>query len=382
LISVINLILLYSLYADDIYKIYFDDEGIVHPGEPVLALAQSENPIIALSEYLEFSDFRYYTERGISYIAPTSGDGYIPVLSFHKLGEQDDFELTKERFEEFLIYLNANEFHIISDHQFLNEDYTRAVKGRKIVVLGSDDGSNGVFYYKTDGDLKTGNFLTKNGNFLISEESMVFYLNKYLPKENGHGNFTFYLTFDAIPFRQTGGFVNPGKPYLQMPAVRSKLHYLVRNYFIGNHTQNHLYTEELSNMDFTKELIGFYDIMELYDIDISLIKTLAYSFGIGRLSFDRKKLLEDFRYKGTSIAGAFDYDGYFSRPLNDDSVKPYDISRIGVDNKSFEKIMSLLKNVDIFESERAVLINSEFYPFDLSTIDLNKNDLNYILIRN
>jgi hypothetical protein len=119
LISVINLILLYSLYADDIYKIYFDDEGIVHPGEPVLALAQSENPIIALSEYLEFSDFRYYTERGISYIAPTSGDGYIPVLSFHKLGEQDDFELTKERFEEFLIYLNANEFHIISDRQFL-----------------------------------------------------------------------------------------------------------------------------------------------------------------------------------------------------------------------------------------------------------------------
>lgn len=374
--------LFFSLFSADIYRIYIDESGNCFPGEPLLTVLENEDAPGILAEYLDLEEYHVRREGQISYVSPISGTGYIPVLSFHKLGDKDNFELQKERFEELLIYLNENSFYVIRDLQYIEEDYTHVPNGHKIVVMGSDDGSKGVFYYKTEGDLKTGNIPMKNGEFLISDESMVYYLDKYLEKEMGKGNFTFYLTFDAIPFRQTGGEYNPGTPYLGMNVVKSKLDYLSTNYYLGNHTQNHLYSEDLSELEFIRELNGFYRVLESYEINIKSIETMAYSFGIGELSEEREETLDFYNYKGTYIKGAFDYNGYFASPLNQKKDNPLDVSRIGVDNKSYSKIMTLLENVDIFRSGRVVLVHSEQYPFDLSSLNLNRDDLNYILIGN
>ena len=351
-------------------------------GELYLSSIDFLQPHLVLADSLDMGEITIREEGNIFFLSSKEGEGYIPVLSFHKLGDDDDFELNPDLFEELITYLQANDFHVISDKQYLQEDYTYAITGKKLIVLGSDDGSSGTFYYKTIGDVKTGQFIMENGDYIISESSMVSILNKYLPRENGKGNFTFYITFDAIPFRQTGGGINPGPPYNSMFAVLSKLKYLQENYYIGNHTANHLYSEELDELDFLDELILFYDIMKNYGIDIEHINTLAYSFGIGDLQSLREQTVNAFNYHDITLLGAFDYDGYFSRPLCHSNVNPFDVSRIGVDNKSFGKIMTLLKNVDIFKSKRVVLLNGDEYPFNLAAMDLNYDDLNYILIRN
>jgi len=298
------------------------------------------------------------------------------------LGSGSDFELKPELFEELLIYLNDSGFYVISDYQYLTENFTYAQNGKKLIVLGSDDASTGTFFYKTTGDRKTGNLLMNEGEYLISDDSMVYYLNKHLQKEEGIGNFTFYITFDAIPFRQTGGGFNPGPPYESMYTVLSKLNYLESNYLIGNHTASHLHSEELSEDEFSDELIEYFRIMESYGINIDKINTLAYSFGIGEITPEREQTVKSFRYGRSTLAGAFDYNGYFARPLSSGDVNPYDVSRIGVDNNSYRKIMTLLQNTDIFRNRRVVIFESDEYLFDLSSLDLNLHDLNYIVIRN
>jgi peptidoglycan/xylan/chitin deacetylase (PgdA/CDA1 family) len=248
--------------------------------------------------------------------------------------------------------------------------------------MGSDDAAGGVFYFETEGDRKLTPFILAEEKHVISDQSMVYYLNKYLTKENGKGNFTFYITFDAIPFRQTGGERNPGIPYLGMSAVKEKLDYLIRNYYIGNHTAHHLYSEDLSEAEFADEVAEFYKIMEDYSIDISKITTLAYSYGIGDIRQERENTIRLFDYKGITISGAMDYNGYFSRPLSSGKVNRFDVPRIGVDNKSYSRIMTLLENVDIFENRRVVLIDGEDYPFGLADLNVNRNEPTYILIRN
>ena len=370
-----------TLFSSDIYSIYFDSQGKPRRGEWILSLNVTEEPSVVLSNYLKLGTIFTRREESLLFITSKEGDGYIPILTFHKLGQNNNFELRPNLFEELLIFLKANEFYVISDYQYLTENFTFADNGKKLIVLGSDDASTGTFSYQTAGDRKTGPLLMDKGDYLISKDSMVYYLDQHLPKEQGIGNFTFYVTFDAIPFRQTGGGFNPGHPYKSMFTVLSKLQYLESNYLIGNHTANHLYTENLSETDFVKELIDYYNIMESYGINTDNIKTLAYSFGIGEITPEREHTVQSFRYRGSALAGAFDYNGYFTRPLSSQSVNPFDVSRIGVDNSSYDKIMTMLENTDIFRNRRVVIFESDEYLFDLSSLILNRNDFNYILIR-
>ncbi len=375
-------ILTTTLYSSDIYSIYFDSKGEPHRGEWVLSLNDTQDSAAVLSEYLGFGKSLVRKYNSLVYISSQEGSGYIPILTFHKLGSGIHFELRPRLFEELLIYLNENNFYVISDYQYLTEDYTRVEKGKKLIVLGSDDASTGTFSFNTLGDHKTGTFIMNHGTYEISHDSMVYFLNRYLPEEEGRRNFTFYLTFDAIPFRQTGGGYNPGPPYKSMFAVLAKLKYLENNYIIGNHTANHLFSEELSESNFVSELNGFYDIMDSYGVDIRGINTLAYPFGIGDLTDERQETVQSYRYGNATLKGAFDYNGYFAKPLSSGDTNGFDVSRVGVDNNSYVKIKTLLGNTDIFKSRRAVIIESENYLFDLPSLDLNSNDSNYILIRN
>ncbi len=372
---------IFLLNGNEIYKINFNSDNRAYIGEPVCRIYLNENPVDRLVDVLGMGKVVIRKEKPFYYISTTEGSGYIPVLSFHKLGNRKRFELERGKFEELLIYLNNNSYHIISGLQFFREDYTFAENGCKIVVLGADDAGKGAFYYETSDDLKNGKFIVENGSYKISDQSMVYYLNKHLEMENGRRNFTFFITFDAIPFRQTGGFTNPGYPYQSMEAVKSKFHYLEENFFIGNHTKSHLFTEKLGKKELISEIKGFYEVIDSYGIDISRIITLAYSFGIGEIKEETERIIRDFEYSGVTIKGAFDYNGFLAKPLSNDSVNPFDVSRIGVDNSSFNKIMSLLAGDDMFRSRRIVLIDAREYPFKLSELELGSNDSYFILVR-
>lgn len=368
------------LIADDVYSLYYDSNGILRPGRKILSVTDSDNASSELADYLNFSSFTVREDDERTFITPKTGEGVIPVLSFHKLGEDPDFELTPGRFEELLKFLKRENYHVISDLQLVKGDFTFAENGKKLIVLGADDGSSGTFYYETSGALKTSPFLMEEGEYIISDQCMVYYLDKHLPLEEGRRNFTFYLAFDAIPFRQTGGGYNPGPPYLAMPAVRSKLQYLSQNYFLGNHTLHHYYSEVVSELEYLFELIGYYDVLESYGINPGPESTLAYSYGIGEIDPVREDTVKSFSYKGTKIIGAFDYNGNFTRPVDSEGVNIYDISRTGVENENFNEILNHLETGDIFINRRAVLVESDIYPFDLPDLTLKRGDQNFILI--
>ncbi|MBB6482491.1 hypothetical protein [Spirochaeta isovalerica] len=343
-------------------------------------MGEMENPEDALAQYLDWDNPVIRNEGKISYLAPRTGDGYIPVLAFHRIGDDPHLELTLERFESLLIFFNDNRFHVMTDLQLIEGDFTFAVNGSFPVVLGCDDSSSGVFYYQTVKALKNSSFVMENGDYVISDDCMVYVLEKYLPLEQGRRNFTFYLTFDAIPFRQTGGGFNPGPPYLAMPAVQSKLVYLNRNFYLGNHTLHHYVTEVVSELEYLFELIGYYDVLNSYGIQTEGKSTLAYSYGIGDITPERQLTVKNFNYGGNTIAGAFDYNNEFTKPVDSGEVNRYDISRIGVDNGNFEEVLKRLKETELYRNRRAVLVKSPEYPFDLSDYDINENDQNYILI--
>ena len=69
--------------------------------------------------------------------------------------------------------------------------------------------------------------------------TMVYLLEKYLPKVQGKINFTFYTSFNGVPFRQTGGTTSFGENYRDIPIVGYKLNYLIDNFYIGIHTVTH-----------------------------------------------------------------------------------------------------------------------------------------------
>lgn len=352
-------------------------------GELVASLNTLENPALVLADCLGFGQSEFRADGHFTYIASREGSGKIPVLAFHKLGTDEKFELTVDRFMDLLLFLHKENFHAISDLQFIRGDYTWVPAEKKIIVLGCDDAAGGSFLYATRGDNETSEFLMVDGKYEISDQSMVYYLEKYLPEENGRRNFTFYVTFDAIPFRQTGGGINPGPPYGGMFSVMDKLKYLEKNFYLGNHTLNHRYSEELNESEFREELKGFYDAMKSYGILFPSWGTVAYSFGIGEISHAREETMRNFRYRGTRIAGAFDYNGEFSYPVDSGLVNLYDISRTGVDNGSYSRLLERLENSEIFTNRRAILIDERDYPFmgDLE-LELKEADNYYILIGN
>lgn len=300
--------------------------------------------------------------------------GKVPVLCFHKIGSEARYELTAENFESFLIYLNDNNFYPLSDKEFINRDFSRVPTGYTPIVLGSDDASEGNFEYKTVGsDSVNGIIDDSSGDFILKEDSMVFLLEKYLKPSNGVINFTFYIAFNGIPFRQTGGMSPRGKYYRGIDIIGVKFNYLLDHFIVGIHTITHPVTKNTSVVDFKWEIDEFYAVMESYVGDrIRLIDTIAYPYGCADLKPDMRSMLSAYSNNGSELIGGFDFDGYFSRSPLSGQVDNYDISRLGVDNQNIKNVYGFLEHVRLFNTERVIVVKDRA---DLEDIEYNSDDL-------
>ncbi|OQY37144.1 MAG: hypothetical protein B6229_08855 [Spirochaetaceae bacterium 4572_7] len=221
--------------------------------------------------------------------------GKVPVLCFHMLNDEYWYGITPKRFENFLIYLSENNFYPLSDSEFILKDFSRVPSGMTPIVLGSDDASQGNFLYKTIGPLEIGDIDTSTGKKELVEDSMVYLLQKYIKPVNGKINFTFYVSFNGLPFRQS---------------------------------------------------------------DVKKISTLAYPHGCGVLKPEMRELIEGFDRYGASVIGGFDFDGLFSLPTFDNRVDSYDISRLGVDNRNIDRVYGFLESVPLFKTKRVFVVDS------------------------
>lgn len=285
--------------------------------------------------------------------------GKVPVLCFHMLNDEYWYGITPKRFENFLIYLSENNFYPLSDSEFILKDFSRVPSGMTPIVLGSDDASQGNFLYKTIGPLEIGDIDTSTGKKELVEDSMVYLLQKYIKPVNGKINFTFYVSFNGLPFRQSGGYLGNGEYYRGYPIVGDKLNYLLDNFYIGIHTVTHPVTKDTSVEDFKWELEEYFDIMYSYlGNDVKKISTLAYPHGCGVLKPEMRELIEGFDRYGASVIGGFDFDGLFSLPTFDNRVDSYDISRLGVDNRNIDRVYGFLESVPLFKTKRVFVVDS------------------------
>lgn len=296
----------------------------------------------------------------------------IPTLCFHKIGDEERYALTSASFENFLIYLNDNNFYLLSDKEYITKDLSMVPTGFKPIVLGSDDASEGNFIYKTSGSSETGTILEVDVKPIIDETSMVGLLEKHIKPVDGKINFTFYISFNGFPFRQSGG-LEVNDDYTGNLVVQRKFEYLDNHFIIGNHTFSHLITKDITSNELKTELDNYYKVMFSYLGDSAKeINTLAYPYGCHALSEDMEKMLKNYNYNGATIIGGFDFNGYFAKSPFNEAVNFYDISRIGVDNKNIKSIYRFLETVPLYSGERVFVVEkgTDLTRYNVSSTDI------------
>ena len=299
-------------------------------------------------------------ERNGVFIYTKKDNGKVPIFCFHKIGNEPRYEITADNFENFLIYLNKNNFFPLSDKEFLERDLSRVPTGYTPIVLGADDASEGNFEYKTHGENSViGEINIKSGKKELTNGSMVQLLEKHLKPTNGIINFTFYVSFNGIPFRQTGGYEFLDNQFRGNPLVKEKFNYIIDNFILGVHTFSHPVTKNTTPEKFKWELDTFYSILDSYVGDkISKITTLAYPYGCATLKPEMEIMIKNYEYKGVKIIGGFDFNGYFSHSPFSSRIRDYDVSRLGVDNKNIEKVYGFLESIKLFNTKRVIVVES------------------------
>ncbi len=328
---------------------------------------------ISLTDLQDSSVWSRQDKGSVSYF--TKKDiGKVPVLCFHKIGEEPRYEITADKFEEFLKYINNNKFHILSDKELVLNDFSMVPTGYTPIVLGSDDASEGNFLYKTlGGDTINGELDYSTGELQLEGSTMLSLLEQYIEPVNGKINFTFYISFNGIPFRQTGGKAATGEYYRGIDIIGSKFNYLLDNFIVGIHTVTHPVTKNTSAVDFKWEIDEFYNILDSYVGDkTKLINTLAYPYGCADLKPDMRDMIKGYNNGGLNIIGAFDFNGYFSRSPFSGKVDNYDISRLGVDNQNIQNVYGFLESVKLFNTNRVLVVKSRG---DLDGVLYNDSDI-------
>ncbi len=295
-------------------------------------------------------------EGHVVFLAEQSSKGEVLILGFHKIGHETNFSLTPERFRKLLKYINNNGWYLIADHQYLSRDFSRVPTGLKPIVMGADDASYGIMIYQTHGKRLTGRVKRVFGRPVLNRNSMVAILEKYAKKENNRINFTFYVSFDAIPFRQLGDHENPGFPYPGIPVVEEKIRYLDKNFILGLHTLSHKPVSDTGLEFFIHDaLLGWELIDEYAGGEARSVQTIAYPYGISEtVRSELKATAASLTRNDRQLIGGFDFNNKTAQPpgLLDEV---YSVPRLNVDNRNWKNILHTLENADAVIARRVVI---------------------------
>ncbi len=370
----------FSRTGGNLYRIMMDDEG--SPLRLVFVRSLKEKaPEPFLVENLGYENPVLEKKRNLSIIYERRSRGLIPVLCFHRIGTDQKYELTLSRVHELMRTLVGEGFYPVRDKDFAAGDLAMVPSGMKPVVMGADDaGATQLLWDK--------NTLEQYGPgrhplyYILEPDCLASVFSKYFAKSAGHYNFTFYASFDAIPFRQTGPLPNKGRPYESMPVVGDKLRYAFDEYHLGYHSLSHTYIEKMSIEAFVKEIEESRRILSDYFGTSVRLPSLAFPYGAGRLSSARETELRRAIQKGRLPSVGFDLDGEFSIPPWDEGFRSWDISRYSVENRSFPQLLDKLRSPSVYTSRRTILIRSENKRLRLEDfgLSLGKGDRIYVYI--
>lgn len=357
-----------------------DDEG--NPLRLIFVRSLKEkNPESFLTESLGYSSPAIRENRYSTIFYDKRKHGEIPVLCFHRIGEDSRYELSLSRVHQLMSVLKSKGYYPMSDRDFASGDFSIVPSGMKPFVVGADDaGATQLLWDDNTMDAYDSGMTPRKWS--MDSNCLASIFTQYFPKSGNHYNFTFYISFDAIPFRQLGKQTNPGFPFEGIDVVRDKIRYAQREFYLGHHSLTHTFREDMSGENFFREIKETNRIVSSYLGYPVKLPTLAYPYGSGRFSSEEKRELLQAIELGRFPATAYDLNGSFSLPPWSDGFQSWNISRFSVENSSYDLLIKRLSSPYIYQSRRVLLIRSPDKKLDLKNynLDLGGDDIVYVYI--
>lgn len=342
-----------------------------------------KEPYAFIASKLGYENWMTRRKGDITILSEISSTGKVPVLCFHRLGKKQKYELTPVRFRRLINYIKDNKWYLISDHQYISGDLSRVPNGFKPIVMGSDDASYGTFTYQTVGGSLYGTVKRRAGKPLLDRNSMVSILEKYAPREEGRINFTFYISFDAVPFRQLDGYRNPKFPYKGIPLVAEKIRYLDEKFILGIHSLNHIYANDMGPEAFARDVLRAWELIDEYAGGEAVsLRTLSFPFGIDPLTPSMRKEISSLTHNGRRLSGAFDFDDKLA-PAPGALSDAFDISRYNVDNRTWNRIFETLESANAVVVRREIIweVDTKKVPKSRYSLGATETDTVWVLVR-
>jgi len=339
-------------------------------------------PYEFIAAKLGYDNWMIRREDDIAFLFEISSIGEVPVLCFHRLGKGWRYELTPHRFRWLIDYINDNKWYLISDYQYITGDLSRVPSSFKPIVMGSDDASYGTFSYQTNGESLYDAVRRRAGKPLLDRNSMVSILERYAPREEGRINFTFYISFDAVPFRQLDTYRNPGFPYEGIPLVAEKIRYLDENFILGIHSLSHIHANDMDPETFARDVLRAWELIDEYAGGEAVsLQTLSYPFGIGTLTSSMRSKLEFLTRNGRRLSGAFDFDDRLA-PAPGALRDSFDIPRYNVDNRTWDRIFDTLESANAVVARREIIweVDAKKLPKSRHSLGAAESDNVWVLV--
>jgi len=342
---------------------------------------RGRDPETFLLEGLGYKDPALVRKSNSSVFFSRKPNGQIPVLCFHRIGTDALYELTIARVHHLMATLVRDGYFPISDRAFAQGDFSSVPSGMRPVVLGADDAGATQLLW----DDKTLSAYENGGSpqkLTLDPNCLASIFTRYFPPSEGHYNFTFYVSFDAVPFRQLAGQRNRGFPYENMPVIGDKLKFVYDHFFLGHHSLTHTYRKKISPNEFFAEIKETNRIVSDYLGQRVKLPTLAYPYGSGSFTPEEQRIWKRAIEAGRFPEIAYDLNGQFSDPPWSDSFVSWNIARFSVENSSFDLLINKLSSERTYQSQRTFLIRSEKKDLDLDRygLELGRGDTVYVFI--
>ncbi|OQY33996.1 MAG: hypothetical protein B6241_05815 [Spirochaetaceae bacterium 4572_59] len=339
------------------------------------------NPEVFLMNSLKYRGTGIIRQQDKTIFFEKRDSGKVPVLCFHRIGDDPKYELSVNRTHHLMAYLAQNRYYPLSDEDFAKGNFSLVPSGLKPFVIGADDGTRGQIIWsdKTLDEIAQG---YEHINPELDPNCLGAIFSRYFPAVNGHYNLTFYVSFDAVPFRQTGGIAHSGFPYRDLPVVGEKFRYVEQNFYLGHHTVTHTYLGDQTPEILVEEIQEAEVIFSNYLHHSLNLRTMAYPYGLAELKPGAEQVFQSASEKGIFPDFAYDLDGELSVLPWNRRFQPFRISRVSVQNRSFDDLLKLLKRREVYTSRRTILLYSRTKNMNIDSYNLTigGDDIVYVYI--
>lgn len=339
------------------------------------------NPEFFLMENLKYQGTGINRQRDKTIFFEKRENGKVPILCFHRIGDDPRYELSVNRTHHLMSYLAQNRYYPLSDEDFAKGNFSLVPSGLKPFVIGADDGTGGQMIW-SDETLKEIALGHEQIRPELDPNCLGAIFSRYFSPVNGHYNLTFYVSFDAVPFRQTGGIAHSGFPYRDLPVVGEKFRFIDENYHLGHHTISHTYLGDQTPEILVGEIQEAEGIFSNYLHHPLNLRTMAYPYGVAELKPEAVRVFQRASERGDFPDFAYDLDGELSVLPWNRRFQPFRISRVSVQNSTFDDLLKLLKRREVYTSRRTILLYSRTKNLNLDSYNLTigGDDIVYVYI--